>query len=78
MKRKVVTTAIVYLLAALVVWSPPVGGQAADAIITDAKGAKTSVRNIRAHLHDSCKGFLYYLGIPTDTDSYADACNAVN
>jgi hypothetical protein len=45
---------------------PP--ANATDATVTDIKGTKTRVNEIRAHLHDTCKGFMYYINYPTETD----------
>jgi hypothetical protein len=45
---------------------------AVDAQITDRTGAKTIVSNLKSHRHDSCGGFMYYLGVATETDFYYD------
>jgi hypothetical protein len=47
--------------------------EAVDAVITDQKGTKTSVTGLRSHRADNCKGFTYYIGTPTETDTYSDS-----
>ncbi len=46
---------------------------ASEATITDDKGGRTQVDDLRAHTHFSCKGFMYHLGIPTETDLSSDS-----
>ena len=45
---------------------------ALDAEITDKTGARVIVTNLKSHRHDSCEGFMYYLGVATKTDFYND------
>jgi hypothetical protein len=69
MKTRVpAVAALAQLLCVVLAWSSSFQAAAADAVITDAKGTKTSVTGIRAHLHDNCKQPVYYLGVATETD----------
>jgi hypothetical protein len=43
-----------------------------QAIVVDEKGAKVAVTDLRAHKHDSCKGFVYYTSSSTETDQVVD------
>jgi len=39
-----------------------------DVLLTDRSGAQTKVTSLKVHVHDSCKGFIYYVSVPTETD----------
>ena len=65
----IITPALVHLLGLALISSISYHVAAADATITDSKGTRTPVTGIRTHLHDSNKGFTYYIGSATETDT---------
>ncbi len=74
MKTRInVRTAFLQVLALVIMCSVTFPAHAVDAVITDQKGVKSSVSGLRAHRTDNCKGFTYYLGTATETDTDFDS-----
>jgi hypothetical protein len=61
------------LLAIAAICGIAFSASADQVVVTDEKGAKTTAADFRAHKHDGCKGMMYYMGSPTETDTYFDS-----
>ena len=69
MKNSKLSIALIVVFVAVIFFDTAF---AVDVELTDSKEIKTNVTDFKNHLHDSCGGVTYYIGVPRETNFYQE------